>query len=55
MTTQATGISTMMTGMTGMITTTGTATGTTLPMTWIMMETLIGGDGKQINIIVYYH
>ena len=46
MTILPTGISTMMTGMTGMIITTGTATGTTLHTTWIMMETLTGGDGK---------
>ena len=48
MTTQPTGISTMMTGMTGMIITIGTPTGTTLDMIQIMMETLIGGDSKYV-------
>ena len=37
----------MMIGMTGMTGTTTTATGTTSDMTWIMMETLTGGDGKD--------
>ena len=41
-----TGISTTMTGTTGMIITTGTATGTTSHMTSIMMEMLITMDGK---------
>ena len=46
MTILPTGISTMMTGMTGMIITTGTATGTTSHMTSTMMEMLITMDGK---------
>ena len=46
MTILPTGTSTTMTGMTGMITTTGTAITTTLHTTWIMMETLTGGAGK---------
>ena len=46
MTTLPIGTSTMMTGMIGMIGTTGTAITTTLHTTWIMMETLTGGDGK---------
>ena len=37
----------MMTGMTGMTGTTCITIGTTLDMTWIMMEMLTGGDGKD--------
>ena len=34
--------------MTGMIGTTTIPTGTTLDMTWTMMETLTGGDGEYL-------
>ena len=37
----------MMTGTTGMTGTTCITTGTTSDMTWIMMEMLTGGDGKD--------
>ena len=37
----------MMTGTTGMTGTTCITTGITSDMTWIMMEMLTGGDGKD--------
>lgn len=40
-----------MTGMIGMTGTTTTNTGTTLAMTWTMMEMLTGGDGEYLKSI----